>query len=178
MTDWTIIATTLGAAAVTGAVGYGSARWQGKVGMAQAHEETERLRVQHREDHLRNRQTTYHLFLDEVVTLDRMRSMTHAVFGEGVTAEAWAEALEALRMKFFHLLNGVRLFGTSEVRAAADRLNELFNTIMAEWWTALADAPEADRRLPGRVFPRERLTDWDAALDALIDAMRADVAPT
>jgi hypothetical protein len=70
--DWTVILTAVGAAAVTG--GFGGIRRSTDVTKKQIAEETsrakdqieaenERLRAQHQEDHLRNRQTTYHALL-------------------------------------------------------------------------------------------------------------------
>jgi len=61
--DWTTIVTAIGASTVAGVTGYASARYSGKVAMRQIEAENERLREQHREDHLRNRQGTYHEFI-------------------------------------------------------------------------------------------------------------------
>jgi hypothetical protein len=74
VTDWTIILTAVGTAFATGGLGYLGIRRSTDVTRYQVSEETarahalseaenERLRAQHREDHLRNRQGTYHNLL-------------------------------------------------------------------------------------------------------------------
>lgn len=125
MADWTVISTSLGAAGITGTVGYRTARWQGRVSLDQARMELEHLRAQHREDHLRNRQATYHEFLDEASWWGRIRAETHAIFSEEEPDEEVEAQLREAQARFRHLLNGVRLFGTSDVRAAADALDLL-----------------------------------------------------
>lgn len=70
MADWTVILTSAAAAGVTGGFGYLGIRRSTDVTKQQMAEETtrsreqieaenERLRIQHREEHLRNRQGTY-----------------------------------------------------------------------------------------------------------------------
>ena len=140
--------------------------------------ENDRLKLQHREDHLRNRQSTYHEFLDEASTFERMRETVEAVFGDDQHDEDREAARSESSRRFKHLLNGVRLFGTERVRRAADSLQQLHDAIEREWWGLAADAREAGRpEPPGFAFPQHRLHDWNATLGELIDAMRADVAP-
>jgi hypothetical protein len=177
VTDWIVVATTLGASFITGTVGYFSARWQGRVGLEQARMEIERLRIQHREDHLRNRQSTYHEFLDQVVTGERMREETQIIFGDQSSDEEASQRLDEMRRNFRHLLNGVRLFGTEDVRAAADAIDEVFRAITTEWFEQLGEAHRAGAGFrPLETFPMHRQKDWDASLERL-DAMRPDVAP-
>jgi hypothetical protein len=68
VTDWTTVATTLGAAGIAGlgglAGGWYGARKTAEVSIKQVEADNERLREQHREDHLRNRQGTYHNLLN------------------------------------------------------------------------------------------------------------------
>jgi hypothetical protein len=183
VTDWTTVTTTLGAAGITGLLGYFGARWQGRVGLEQAHEETERLRTQYHEDHLRNRQQHYQVLLDEVSTFDRMRRETDAMFRPG-SPEAQAaidRALQDEKKRFNHVLNTVRLLGTELVREAADRVNRLYTEIQSAWWAAIVD----DRKRGGEGAPGDaaliavqpRMAEWDAAVAALLDSMRQDVAP-
>jgi hypothetical protein len=54
--DWTVILTSVGAAGVTGVFGYLGVRRSTDVTKTQTEAENERLRTQHQEDHLRNRQ--------------------------------------------------------------------------------------------------------------------------
>lgn len=187
MSDWTIVVTTLGASGITGLVGYASAKWQGNVALDQARMENERLEAQHREDHLRNRQATYHDFLDYAATWERIATTTRQIFGEDEpNEEARARGEEADR-RFRHLLNGVLLFGTEPVRQAARELERIQTQITAEWWARIdgervrrrQQGPDAQRRPEpvGFAFPIERREEWEAALERLIDAMRADVAP-
>jgi hypothetical protein len=74
MADWTVILTAVGATGITAGLGYLGIRRTTDVTKKQIAEETarareqiegenERLRTQHREDHLRNRQATYHALL-------------------------------------------------------------------------------------------------------------------
>jgi hypothetical protein len=72
--DWTVILTTVGAAAVTGPLAISASGEAPTLTKKQIEEETtrtnaqiaaenDRLRDQYREDHLRNRQSTYHALL-------------------------------------------------------------------------------------------------------------------
>ena len=73
------------------------------------------------------------------------------------------------------------LFGTEPVKRAALRLEELHGEINVEWWTRLGEKPAAPgglRKLSvAGAFPMLRLSEWDEALEKLIDAMRSDVGP-
>ena len=182
MVDWTVVITTLGAAGLTGGFAYAAARWQGRVALESVRAENERLRIQHREEHLRNRQTTYHRFLDATATFDRMRLMTNSVYDLGETSEEAKKHLDDLNATFRNLLNGVVLFGAEPVRRAAQRLDRLHDEITAEWWAnikAVFDAgAERERLTLGRAFRGHRLPEWDEAHNELVDAMRADVAPS
>jgi hypothetical protein len=140
VSDWTIVATTLGASAITGAVGYFSAKWQGKVGLEQANQETRRLRLQHQEDHLRNRQNTYHEFLDEAATWERTKATTDAIFGVEVQTPEQEETWQERNRRFRHLLNGVYLFGTEPVRRAAKDLFDLHT----DFDCGVVDTPTSD----------------------------------
>jgi hypothetical protein len=70
--DWTTILTTFGAAGIAAAGGWYGARKTAEVSLKQADAENERLREQHREDHLRNRLGTYHDFVAADRELARM----------------------------------------------------------------------------------------------------------
>lgn len=163
MPDWTIIATTLGASGITGALGYSTARLQAGVAKAQVEAETERLGTQHAEDHLRNRQTTYHLLLDE------LRAFS-VVMWNGPTPTP--EEFKGFLSRSAHLLNGARLFGTDNVRVAAEQVDTLIGAIELHTVVASLDFNEA---LEEAVESSGKKL--DTAIRALVDAMRADVAP-
>jgi hypothetical protein len=114
--DWTVILTAVGAAGVSGAFGYLGIRRSTDVTKKQITEETarmreqieaenEKLRAQHREDHLRNRQGTYHLLLNADAELA-------SALGQGI-----GQAQTAFS-KFSDLGNGAVLFGTESVKDA------------------------------------------------------------
>jgi HPt (histidine-containing phosphotransfer) domain-containing protein len=161
--DWTIILTTLGASGITGAVAYTAAKTQGKTAIAQTEAETKRLRIGHAEEHLRNRQATYHNLL---TVLSRFDSVVWAGFltGEGEFQQFLSEC--------HHLINGAVLFGAEPVRQAAARLEDLINKI--EIHVVAANLPfdealqEAHESLGADLADVRR---------QLIDAMRTDVAP-
>jgi hypothetical protein len=176
MTDWTIVVTTLGASGITGFLGYASARFQAHAVISQVVAENDRLKLQHREDHLRNRQSTYHEFLDEAATFERMTQQAQAVFGREPADIDEGARLERNR-RFRHLLNGVRLFGTEEVRVAAERVQSLHDEIEREWWVLLAAAGAEREGPPGVLFPQHRFQEWEQTIGSLVDAMRGDVAP-
>jgi hypothetical protein len=168
VTDWTVIVTSLGAAGIAGSFGYLSARQSGKVALRQAETENERLRTQHREDHLRNRQGTYHSFLTAEARLDA----TFRLSARGATAP---EQAQTVFLDLVHLMNGVVLFGSTEAASAARKLER-------EWAALTEEARTKDPSDPhSLVNLRETLFSHDAALsdarEALIAAMRADVGP-
>jgi hypothetical protein len=107
--DWTVVLTTVGAAGVTGVFGYLGVRRSTDVTKKQMAEETtranaqieaenERLHAQHREDHLRNRQGTYHALIGADQELA-------SALGHG-TGDA-----QAAFAKFSQFANGAQLFG-------------------------------------------------------------------
>ena len=178
MAGWTIVATTLGASAITGAVGYWSAWLQSRVGLEQARVELERLRIQHREDHLRNRQTTYHLFLDATTDAERLREGTRAIFDATPLDDSALRRLDEQQTTFRHLLNGVRLFGTANVRTAADTVDAAYVSFTVEWWTRIRTARQQGLDVKqADVLPMEQMETVQDAIVQLVDAMRADVAP-
>src|SRR5919197_1517169 len=93
MADWTTILTTVGAAVVAGDSGYWTARSQGRTEIAKVQAENDRLRMQHREEHLRNRQATYHKLLFEAAKWTYWRSIgaKKEAFPEDVSLEAIGE---------------------------------------------------------------------------------------
>ena len=140
--------------------------------------ENERLRIQHREDHLRNRQTTYHEFLDASATWERSRRTTQLMFGEA-PGDVEEENLRTEDQRFRHLLNAVVLFGTDPVKTAATEFDHVHNEILTEWWGRLNERRRSGQppEPVGFAFPMHRTEEWDQAREKLIEAMRSDVAP-
>jgi hypothetical protein len=124
--------------------------------------ENERLLAQHSEDHLRSRQATYHEFLNSERRFENL-------VGRG---EATAEDF----LKFNDVANGVALFGMKPVTTLAAALVSEYGAVFE---AAQAAQPGA---APGT--PQEIIAAYEARKDtitrarlALVDAMRADVAP-
>jgi hypothetical protein len=171
--DWTVILTGVGVAGVTGFLGYLGIHRSTDVTKTQIAEETtrareqieaenERLRAQHREDHLRNRQGTYHALL----TADQELA---SAFGLGI-----GEAQKAFA-KFSHLGNGAALFGTDVVKDAITAVLAQYVEAFREAKKRAGDRPVTPADIK-TVF-EERLKGIQAARTALLDAMREDVGP-
>jgi hypothetical protein len=171
--DWTIVLTTVGAAGVTGGFGYLGIRKSTEVTKRQMAEETarsreqiqaenERLGAQHREDHLRNRQGTYHLLLDADQELA-------SAFGQGI-----GDAQAAFK-KFSHLGNGVQLFGTDPVKNAVKEVLAGYVYIFREAKKRAGDRAVSPADI--RTVFEEQAGRIGAARTALLEAMREDVGP-
>lgn len=93
-----------------------------KLGRDSQREETERLRIQHREDERRNRQGTYHRLL---AVLDRFDTFAT---GYAPTDARFEEALA----DYNTLHGGVLLFGHESVKGAMGPITVLFEQVGAE----------------------------------------------
>jgi hypothetical protein len=156
MSDWTSVATAgiAGLSATVGAgVGYLAARRQAMVETRKLEAETERLRIQQAEEHLRHRQTIYHDFLDSAHRF-------HQAAG-GIEPFEPPENYQRWARDFEHHLTAVSLFGTADARGAAQQLADAIED-------AMSDAPEYDGDIEQRYLEAWRVT---------IDAMRLDTAP-
>jgi hypothetical protein len=136
--------------------------------LAQINAELERLREQHREDHLRNRQSTYHDLLNANYALTNLIAYSGP---DGPTTEQVA----AWHRGFTARVNGIELFAPEEVRQACRGLQ----MEMVAFGQRVTDLREVDK-LPfgvawsrGYVEHRDRM---DAAEESVIEAMRRDVA--
>jgi hypothetical protein len=149
-----------------------AAKKSAETALAQVDAERERQVGQHAEDHRRNRQATYHLFLTAAAQLRATR---------GEVAES--EEAEKARWEFLHLLHGVELFGTEDVRQAAARVTSVLERLATRHGTL-----EIVEQPPGYVGPKARaavralaelLREEEVAdrMNDLLEAMRADVAP-
>jgi hypothetical protein len=182
MADWTLILTTVGAAGVTGGFGYLAAKQGARASMRQAEQqhqtalaqveaENERLREQHREDHLRNRQGTYHSFMTAdrrlFSLLDRMSEMLGR---DSLLADVMEKYDE-----WHHLAMGVELFGSNEARDAIKSLMQAYGDAIESAHRRAAETGEDEDALLA-AYLGENATTLDNARMVLIAAMRADVA--
>jgi hypothetical protein len=161
VTDWTLIATTLGTASITGLLGYLVAKRNGEVTLRGVEAENERLREQHREDHFRHRQGSYHDFLN----VERALRFRFATSGKGRTAEEFIPLFGKLDDTY----NGVILFGSPAVIEASEVLLDCYQEV-AGTANELGDVADA---LP-RAMAQMNQPLEDARRD-LVRAMRDDV---
>jgi hypothetical protein len=174
VTDWTVILTGVGTASVTGWFGYLAIRRSTDVTKKQIEEETarareqteaenERLRTQHREDHLRNRQATYHALLaadQELV---------------GALGQDMGDAPAAFAT-FRHLGNGAVLFGIESVKDTITAVLAQYVYVFREARERAGDRPATPADV--RAVFDERIGQVNAARTALVEAMRDDVGPS
>jgi hypothetical protein len=176
MADWTLITTTLGASAISATTAYLIAKRAAETTAGQVAAETtrireqieaenERLRVQHQEDHLRNRQGTYHAFLNVERDL-QSRFAFGATLPRGEYDE-WAEL-------FFSHFNGVLLFGPESLRPPMEWLRSAHGSVYEDYMKD--KSPRSFGEKMGAAY-HAHLEDLLAAREACLDAMRADVAP-
>lgn len=150
--SWTTVALATGPAAVTGALGYFSAKLQSRAAIRQAEVTLKHQLAQYDEEHLRHRQGTYHEFLDSTRRLDLM-----------LLSPKPSDNLVEWWHTWQHQVNGVYLYGTDRVRSAAEALTDVF----AELANKTDPASEY-----ASIRPKYLEASW-----SLIDAMREDVAP-
>jgi hypothetical protein len=178
LNDWIALAavagsTSVGLAGILATI-YGSKR-QADAVLAQIAGEAERQAAQHDEDHRRNRQATYHLFLTataQLRALPPLRSET----------EDDRRAAGERRWEFLHLLNGVELFGTEAVRGAALSVRAAIERKSRAGKVEVFESPpgyvgEEGRESIQAIFDLLRDAEVRELMDELIAAMRVDVAP-
>jgi hypothetical protein len=161
MPDWTIIATTLGAASITGALGYGTARLQSKATIKQIEGETMRQHLGHAEEHRRALQQAY---LDVMEIVDR-----HYMLLAGTNQEDFDE----WRKEYGRRLDTATLLGSPEVRDATDELWEVFFELGELAMETAGERPWIERM-------REASPHVEGAMQkqavVLVDAMRKDIS--
>jgi len=141
-----------------------TAQSQHEVELARIEAENERLLDTNREEERRNRQSTYHRYLNAVVGIYQLMGL-----------EVSAKQVNETRQDYRYLHSGVVLFGPPCVRAAANEVSGAYNEV----WVAMARQREeySEKTEP------ERWRDATATLKEnfsekivnLIDAMHADV---
>jgi hypothetical protein len=168
--DWTQVFLTLGPAIVAGATGYLIARMNAGVELRRVDGENERLRAQHREDHLRNRQGTYHRFVNQEWQLQRL-------FATGRTDRLTREEWDAWTEDHQSLLAGVILFGTVEVVRVAEDLREIHERLYDSYLANAAAYPGSDFHDHMLAAFQKHHDELIAKRTELFRAMRGDIAP-
>jgi hypothetical protein len=166
VSDWSSVAIAgigAGAGVLGGGVGYLGARLQARVGFRQIDAESDRLRQAHEEDHFRNRQATYHNFLDVEQRFLALVSTGMPDVSEDVYSQWLAD--------YHHTYDGVVLLGAESVRDAAQAVNDSHYVISAD------QLGEGDFTTRLRKSYLKHQPEYRANRAALLDAMRADVAP-
>ena len=150
--------------AVTAFVTWRVSKNSSSVELAKVNAENERLSQKNQEDERRNRQSTYHQFIDAF----------SSVFQSLGTETPKDERYESCN-NFNHLLSGVLIFGPPSVREGAYDLNEVYNKI----WPALAkqesDNPEKPPLECWRDATAPLKDDFSLRGSELIPLMHADV---
>jgi hypothetical protein len=180
VTDWTLIITTLGASGISAASAYLIAKRGAETTASQVKAETtwareqieaenERLRAQHREDHLRNRQGTYHQFLAGEYRY--MAAFRDTAAGTRPTRDE----IDRWWPDFVTLALGVELFGAPSVHEAG--------TVLLKAWSGALRALDAElgKGVPLAEAARTAYGANEEAINAgraaLVREMRRDVAP-
>jgi len=149
---------------ITGLVTWIVSQNSASVELAKVAAESERLQGGNREEERRNRQSTYHQFVDTL-------NLVYQMLGE----ETQAEKRDSICVDYNHLLSGVVLFGPPSVREAAHSVNEIYMEI----WSALEqekrdhpDKPSGERWRDATADLKEEFAD---TCSILLGRMHADV---
>jgi len=157
--DLTVVLT----AAVTGLAGYGGARLQGRVALAQSRAQTAQAKAERDQTALERRQSAYHDLLDVI------RGLQGQVYGsEPMTIGD----LTAWNSTYQHLLNGVQLVGVEPVRSAARDFDDVVRNLSGR-----IPSNEASFQSAIQAAYDQSQAEITASFRALIVAMSADVAP-
>lgn len=169
MSDVALVAAITGGSSVltsgvTAAVTWAVSKNSSSVELAKVTAENERLLQANREDERRNRQSTYHQFID-ILNL----------FFQALGTETPEEDIDKVVKEYNHLISGVLLFGPPSVRSAAYDLNDVF----AKIWPALAEEQEAEPENPYEACWQKVTapirTEFGGCGTRLVELMHADV---
>jgi hypothetical protein len=169
MSDVAVVAAITGGAsvltaAVTGCVAWTASRNASRVELAKVQADNERLKDSHREDERRNRQSTYHQFID--VSTDLLQ-----ILGRTKPQEMRIEICN----RYNHLLSGVLVFSPPSVRAGATELNAVYSKI----WPALEEKVENEPDKSAEELWRDATLDLKSEFSTrgneLIELMHKDV---
>jgi hypothetical protein len=151
-------------AGVTGFVTWQVSQNSAKVELAKVQAENSRLLAGHREDERRNRQATYHQYLD-------VANQFTQLLGREVGA---ADRAELVR-DFNHLIAGVMLFGPGPVMAGAVEVGRVYNDV----WTALereeSEYPEKSQEQQWRDASTPFIEEFGDKSGELLQLMHDDV---
>lgn len=162
--DSTVVATTLGTAAITGGLGYLAAHLQGRSAREALYAEDRRLERQERDAHRQKRQVAYQEFLSSVFSFPLLakgyRDVDQTVFHE------WYE-------RFQSHSHAVMLLGSEPVVRATDKLDGILLLVLE----AFKDDRQSSiqERLERALKPRDK--ELHEAYVELQEAMRTDVSP-
>ena len=157
--DLTVVLT----AAVTGLAGYGGARLQGRVALAQSHAQTAQAEAERDHTALQKRQGAYHDLLDVIRALQGQVYSSNPMTPDDLTA--WNSTYQ-------HLLNGVQLVGVESVRLAARGFDDVIQSLGGR---IPANPPSFQAAIQTAYEQSE--TEITTSFRELINAMSADVAP-
>jgi hypothetical protein len=157
-------ATSLLTSTFTGLITWAVSKNSSSVELAKVAAENERLLQANREDERRNRQSTYHQFID----------VLNLLF-QSLGAEVSEKEMEKVLTDYNHLISGVLLFGPPSVRNAAYDLNDVY----AKIWPALAKQQESEPEKSSAVRWRDATasikTEFGGCGTKLVQLMHADV---
>jgi hypothetical protein len=159
--DWTLIVTTLGTAGISGSVGYLASRKTADVAISSIEAENERLKEQHAEEGRRVRQTAY----TELLNAERRFS----------TAVRRGEAGQDVFLDWNHAAHAVMIGGTDATGEAIKSVSKIHANIATEASKRVGDG-ESLQQAWGNAY-EANMDELNDARDALLTAMREDVAP-
>jgi hypothetical protein len=149
---------------ITGLVTWKVSKNSSSVELVKVAAENHRLQYGNQEEERRNRQATYHQFLDVIVFVFQIL---------GVRADE-AER-KSLLDSYNHLLSGVLLFGDPSVRKGAYNLNTLYNAMLAAHEAEMASNPEKSDAECWQVATTQRADEFKACASKLVQLMHEDV---
>jgi hypothetical protein len=134
------------------------------VDLAKVNAENERLQQGHREEERRNRQSTYHQFLDSLILI-------YQLLGTEADQAERSEICEG----YNHLLAGVLLFGSTSVRDGAHNVNAVYERI---WLALRAQRDENPEKSPEDCWQdatADLRDDFSSRTSVLVRLMHEDV---
>jgi hypothetical protein len=157
--DLTVVLT----AAVTGLAGYGGARLQGRVALAQSRAQTAQAKAERDHTALEKRQGAYHDLLDVIRALQGQVYDSNPMTPGDLTT--WNNTYQ-------HLLNGVQLVGVESVRLTAQGFDDVIQSLSGR---LPANPPSFQIAIQTAYEQSE--AEITKSFRELINAMSADVAP-
>ena len=149
---------------ITGLVTWKVSQRSASVELAKVEAENERLQYGSREEERRNRQSTYHEFLDAATAVYQFLGFPAA---DDVRGEACSN--------YGHLLSGVVLFGPPSVREGAYAINIIYQRIWPALETEEEENPEKEPAERWRDATAQFKDEFGNAISAVIHLMHADV---